>query len=712
MKQQIIIGNRVDDGTGDYLRKGGQKTNDNFNELYYNLGDGNIPHAAGAWKPYSDHTKTLSAIMGQAWVINTTTGRITVNLPSGTPADYGKVIRVRDVMGTWGGNPVILVPGGFNTIKGSSGTHRLENNFMDVELVYCSPGNWDYVPSKYVGEIRSNDIATVAKKEFIATEGQTDFQNIFSSGYNRNSINVYKRGNILYYGQEYGPESNYGSIVQKTVADPAKIDINPVQIDSDRWGTIVGKGTRFGTVEGNTIVSFYSKESDKKTYIKFDLNKKPLNEDRLVCVYNDKTYLMKFDKLTSEYVSVNETPDILARMKIASKFSYYVGVSKITDLDGYTIKLEKPCEAGDVVVIETFLDGLATYRSSYETATIRVYSDQYVPVDYVSETGRRFVGDLSAKFRFNLSEFGFQPSETFNPKTLEMIVNGRQLVKSGQGDIPFFTCEGADSLTQESCIANGGVWVPTGVDFGPIEDENGYMRDIVVNEPFNHEDVITIRWFNNDIGSLLELDDIIKETDKKYINTVPVTLTGKIRYSDPFNPTPKTVQPDPNDLINVPANSIAMLFDMFYPVGTIYENAHNPNNPATYMGIGTWVRWAEGKVVAGWNSQNPNDPIYGLNNQDLDINGQPRHSAGSIFGENDVTLAVDNTPGTKSTEKALIADPNGDVLVGGCQYDPDESGPGYKKYREDYVYTRPNETVNPFSVIQPTTTAHRWLRVE
>ncbi|UQJ95528.1 baseplate wedge subunit and tail pin [Klebsiella phage CPRSB] len=48
MKQEILIGQVVDDGTGDYLRRGGQKTNNNFTELYNMLGDGEIPHPAGA----------------------------------------------------------------------------------------------------------------------------------------------------------------------------------------------------------------------------------------------------------------------------------------------------------------------------------------------------------------------------------------------------------------------------------------------------------------------------------------------------------------------------------------------------------------------------------------------------------------------------------------------------------------------------------------
>ncbi|UYD59313.1 baseplate wedge protein [Aeromonas phage avDM6] len=714
MKQKIIIGNRVDDGTGDYLRKGGQKTNDNFNELYYNLGDGNIPHAAGAWKQYSDHTKPLKCVMGQAWVVNTTTGRITVELPLGSVADYGSVIRLRDVNGTWGSNPVLLIPAGFNTVKGGSGTHRLDKNRMDVELVYCSPGNWEYVSSKFVDDIKSGDVSTVAKREYIATEGQTDFSDIFPSGYNPGSVNVYKRGNILYYGADYGPESNYGSVVNANPAPQSNIVVTPKKLDNTKYGYSLGIASSVltGQVENIAIVKFYIDDTTNLSYILFDLNKSPLNQNFLKVTFNGKDYIFKQSPSSKEYVSTGVVPEIVAAMKGTANVTFKVGVSKITALDGYTIRLNTPCEAGDVVIIETFLDGLATYRSSYETATIRVYSNKLTPIDYVSETGRRYVGDLTSKYRFTITEFGFQPNETFNPNTLELLVNGRQLVKSGSADIPFFICEGADAITEESCIGSGGVWVPSGVDYSPVPDSSGMMRDIVINDELEHEDVITIRWFNNDIGSLLELEEILEETDDRYIASSPVNITGKIMYSDPFRPGPTTVIPDPNDQIGVKVSTVSMLFDMIHPIGTIYENADNPNNPQSYMGMGVWVRYAEGMTVAGWNSQNMNDPLYGLNNNDLDLNGNPRHSAGGTIGSNEIVILAENTPGTKSTEKALVADPDGDILVGGCQYDPDEEGPGYKKYREDFVLTRPSATVNPIKIVQPTITAHRWLRVE
>ena len=40
-------------------------------------------------------------------------------------------------------------------------------------------------------------------------------------------------------------------------------------------------------------------------------------------------------------------------------------------------------------------------------------------------------------------------------------------------------------------------------------------------------------------------------------------------------------------------------FDQIYPVGSVYINASNSNNPSTYLGVGTWTRIGEGKVMVG-----------------------------------------------------------------------------------------------------------------
>ena len=99
----------VDDGTGDYLREGGLKLNNNFDDLYFELGDGTNPHPAGAWK--TTKSNVVTAAFGKSYALDTSSNAIQVKLPKGTTADYNKVIRIRDVFGTWQTNAVTLTPG-------------------------------------------------------------------------------------------------------------------------------------------------------------------------------------------------------------------------------------------------------------------------------------------------------------------------------------------------------------------------------------------------------------------------------------------------------------------------------------------------------------------------------------------------------------------------------------------------------------------------
>ncbi|MCC5410215.1 hypothetical protein LMT12_27195, partial [Escherichia coli] len=158
-------------------------------------------------------------------------------------------------------------------------------------------------------------------------------------------------------------------------------------------------------------------------------------------------------------------------------------------------------------------------------------------------------------------------------------------------------------------------------------------------------------------------------------------------------------------------NSISSIFDSIYPIGSIYENAINPNNPVTYMGFGSWKLFGKGQVLVGWNDD-VTDPNFALNNNDLDSSGNPSHTAGGTVGTTSVTLENANLPATKTDEKVLIEDENGSVIIGGCQYDPDETGPIYTKYREDYATTNSSHTPPAnISNIQPSITVYRWIRI-
>lgn len=600
MKQNINIGNVVDDGTGDYLRKGGIKINENFDELYYELGDGNVPYSAGAWKTYNASSgQTLKAKWGKSYAINTSSGRVTLQLPKGTVNDYNKVIRARDVFATWNINPVTLVAASGDTIKGSSSSVEINVQFSDLELVYCAPGRWEYVKNKQIDKIISSDISNVARKEFLVeVQGQTDFLDIFrGTSYNVNNIRVKHRGNELYYGDVFSENSDFGS--------PGE------------------------------------------------------NEGELV------------------------------------------------PLDGFNIRLRQPCNVGDTVQIETFMDGVSQWRSSYTRRQIKVLDSKLT--SKTSLEGSIYVTDLSAMKSIPFSAFGLIPGEPINPNSLEVRFNGILQQQAGTAGYPLFLCEGANSDTQEGCISLGGKWKESNTDYS-IEYEDGKPISLLFDRKFESGDIIVITWFNNDLGTLLEKDDIIELTDDRYVSKGSSTeVTGDVALTD-FDkigwPNVEKV-----DSYTRTYNSISSIFDSIYPVGSIYENAINPNNPVTYMGFGSWKLFGKGQVLVGWNDD-VTDPNFALNNNDLDSSGNPSHTAGGTVGTTSVTLENANLPATKTDERVLIEDENGSVIIGGCQYDPDETGPIYTKYREDYATTNSSHTPpTNISNIQPSITVYRWIRI-
>lgn len=712
-KQDIVIGNRVDDGTGDYLRRGGAKINNNFQELYSELGDGTIPHPAGAWKRYNQPGTTLTPKFGDAYTIDTTAGQITVNLPQGSSSDYGKVIRLRDVNGTWGRTPVKLVPSGSDTIKGDTGAARLGRAFLDAELVYCAPGKWEYAENKLVTGITNTDHSTVMRRELIASAGQTDFTNIFDTSYNPDAIEIYRRGNLLYHGDKIDDNSDYGSMLSKNPT-PATVTItsatsgDQVGYDAGVFGSISSSANK---VEGVVITKVIGYQSSGTVTVRFSNGAKPLGGSVLYFTVSGTNYYLHYDDSIQAYTNTGLSAVVTA----IQAGGLTIGMYRLNVLDGKTIRLADPCEEGDPITFVSYVEGIASYRTSYTIASLRLYDETAMPPDAVTIPGQIWVGDLSTKSYFTLDEFDFLERETFNPNAFEVLVNGVQLTKAGTAGLPAWGCVGASAENEYECQVAGGVWVPTGGDYSVVQDANGRWRVFSIDRELEHDDILTIRWFNNDLGTVIEWDGdngVKERCDARYLNIdEPITRTNRIQYKDTTAPkNANVIRAD--DELGINISTLKMLFDSIYPVGTIYKNAHNPANPADYMGMGKWVRYSEGRVIAGWNASNPNDANFGLNNNDLDVNGNPRFSAGGTSGGVSTVLTANNLPPVNTVDKMLIVDAGGDVLVGGCQFDPDEQGPGFTKYREDVARIRPGESANPFNVIQPTITAYVWLRVE
>lgn len=72
-------------------------------------------------------------------------------------------------------------------------------------------------------------------------------------------------------------------------------------------------------------------------------------------------------------------------------------------------------------------------------------------------------------------------------------------------------------------------------------------------------------------------------------------------------------------------------FDKVYPIGSIYMNLTNPDNPATYLGGGTWESFGQGRILIG----------AGTGNDDTT---EMTFSAGSTGGEYNHALINNELP--------------------------------------------------------------------
>lgn len=77
------------------------------------------------------------------------------------------------------------------------------------------------------------------------------------------------------------------------------------------------------------------------------------------------------------------------------------------------------------------------------------------------------------------------------------------------------------------------------------------------------------------------------------------------------------------------ANSAASINALVYPVGSIYINATVATNPATLLGVGTWVAYGEGRVPVGKASSGTFDTLNatgGAETHTLSIAEMPSHN--------------------------------------------------------------------------------------
>ena len=85
------------------------------------------------WQTSDVKTSTFTAVAGKGYLVNTTGGAITVNLPAGSA---GTQIGLVDYAGTWDSNACTIAPNGSEKIEGATQDVALSNERESVTILY------------------------------------------------------------------------------------------------------------------------------------------------------------------------------------------------------------------------------------------------------------------------------------------------------------------------------------------------------------------------------------------------------------------------------------------------------------------------------------------------------------------------------------------------------------------------------------------------
>lgn len=602
MKQDINLGTALDSGTGDYLRRGGRKINENFGEVYNQLGDSNIIQPANLGIRYFTagiDGNVLNAEIGQIYAIDAGAESVTVNLPNVTSTDIGRGCIFMDPFGTWNVNNVSFVTSGTATF-GATNQFTSVVRYAKVNMVFTNPNLWAFNSGQRLDQF--SDVAEASRYvryRIVEQDGETDFMNVFPIEYNDAALDVIVNGTDLFYGNNFSSLSEFGSI------------------DDDN----------------------------------------------------------------------------------------------ITALNGYDIRIREPLSKGDIVKFVTYTRSTGTSPTSVEDYTIQLLPDTSTE-DAV--TDKVIKADLSQPtVDLLITDIGGSSTAQFNIDATFVYVDGVKLTRAGTADLPLGSCTVGTYDTESTCTANGGTWTHSYDQFQVIIND-GVADTIRINTD-NLDEVngnrITVKTFNYIIGTLTPIDQVVAESDLRYMRTTDfITRKNKISYSDPENPTNATV-------VNVPGtesirfDSFTKMFDTLYPVGTLYTNTHNPANPADYMGVGVWERYAEGRSIVGWDSRTTDgvyDPDFGLNNNDLNNLGIPQPSAGATRGGKTKLLTLSNIPILSAAGQWLRrAAGNTGFFKNFGDFGNVEA---VSSYNEEVLSVGSNNPT-PVNVIQPSVTVYAWVRV-
>lgn len=133
-----------------------------------------------------------------------------------------------------------------------------------------------------------------------------------------------------------------------------------------------------------------------------------------------------------------------------------------------------------------------------------------------------------------------------------------------------------------------------------------------------------------------------------------------------------------------------VMTNLMYPVGSIYMNVQSDQNPAEYLGVGKWIKFAEGRALIGTGELN-------------DGTITKKFEAGNITGTFEHTLTVDQMPAHTHSFKQLRQEGPG----------PDTKHNFTIAQKEQASYnTESAGGSKPHNNMQPSIAVHIWRRTE
>jgi hypothetical protein len=145
------------------------------------------------------------------------------------------------------------------------------------------------------------------------------------------------------------------------------------------------------------------------------------------------------------------------------------------------------------------------------------------------------------------------------------------------------------------------------------------------------------------------------EIDTEF-NNISTAVNSK---ADSSNPTFLGTPFAPTASFGTATNQIATTafvqaaLQALHPVGSVYINATNSANPATYFGFGTWVAFGAGRVMVGHNAS---DPLF-------DTAEETGGSKDAIVVAHTHTTTVTDPGHTHNVANALIASGAGAIAA-------------------------------------------------